>query len=52
MKDLRLPTAANTRWTAIAKDDMPVFGGHYNEYVIKMCVNRGIMGGDAVGEVV
>ena len=51
IKDLRLPTAANTRWTAIAKDDMPVFGGHYNEYVIKMCVNRGIMGSDAVGEV-
>lgn len=52
MKDLRLPTAANTRWTAIARDEMPVPGVKYNQYTLVYCVNRGIMGGDAVGEVV
>lgn len=51
MKDLRLPTAANTRWNRIVQDETPLVGGHYNEYIIKMCVNRGIMGSDAVGEV-
>lgn len=52
VKDLRLPTAANTRWDAIQQDERPVLDGHYNEYIIQYCVNRGIMGGDAVGEVV
>ena len=51
MKDFRLPTAANTRWIAIAQDDKPIPGASYNEYIINMCVDRGIMGGDAVGEV-
>lgn len=51
IKDLRLPTAANTRWNRIVIDEAPIFGGHYNQYTIKMCVNRGIMGSDAVGEV-
>lgn len=51
IKDLRLPTAANTRWNRIAQDETPLVDGHYNEYIIKMCVNRGIMGSDAVGEV-
>jgi len=51
IKDLRLPTAANTNWTAIAQDDRPIPGGYYNEYVIKLCVNRGILGSDAVGEI-
>jgi hypothetical protein len=51
IKDLRVPTAANTRWNRIALDETPIFGGHYNEYLINMCVNRGIMGSDAVGEV-
>lgn len=51
IKDLRLPTAANTRWNRIVQDETPLIDGHYNEYIIKMCVNRGIMGSDAVGEV-
>lgn len=50
-KDLRLPTAANTRWNRIVQDETPLVDGRYNEYIIKMCVNRGIMGSDAVGEV-
>lgn len=50
IKNLRLPTAANTRWTRIAQDETPIVNGMYNEYIIKMCVNRGIMGSSAVGE--
>ena len=33
-KDLRLPTAANTRWSRIAQDETPIVGGKYNEYII------------------
>ena len=52
IKDYRLPTAANTRWTKIVQDETPVVGAKYNQYTIVYCVNRGIMGGDAVGELV
>jgi hypothetical protein len=52
IKDYRLPTAANTRWTRIIQDETPVVGAKYNQYTIVQCVKRGIMGGDAVGEVV
>lgn len=51
LKNLRLPTAARTSWTAINADEVPVIGAKYNEYIIRYCTNRGIMGGDAVGEV-
>ena len=51
LKNLRLPTAARTSWTAINADEAPIIGAKYNEYIIRYCVNRGIMGGDAVGEV-
>lgn len=52
IKDYRLPTASNTRWNKIVQDETPVVGAKYNQYTIVQCVNRGIMGGDAVGEVV
>ncbi len=52
IKDLRLPTAANTRWTRIVQDETPIPGAKYNQYTLYYCVNRGIMGSDAVGEVV
>jgi len=51
IKDYRLPTASNTRWNKIIQDETPVVGAKYNQYTIVQCVNRGIMGGDAVGEV-
>jgi hypothetical protein len=51
LKNLRLPTAAKTSWTAITADEAPIIGAKYDEFVIRYCVNRGIMGGDAVGEV-
>ena len=52
IKDLRLPTAANTRFFGIARDEMPLLGGKYDEYIIDMCTNRGVLGTDAVGDVV
>lgn len=51
IKDLRLPTAEQTSWTAINQDERPVMGTIYDQYIIYICVNRGVMGGDAVGEI-
>ena len=50
IKDLRLPTAANTRWTHIVQDEIPVLGGEYDQYTIMYCVHRGVLGSDAVGD--
>ena len=50
IKDLRLPTAANTRWTHIVQDETPVLGGMYDQYTIIYCVHRGVLGSDAVGD--
>ena len=50
IKDYRLPTAANTRWNKIIQDETPVVGAKYNQYTIEYCVNRGLMGGAAVGQ--
>lgn len=51
LKNLRLPTAARLSYGAVNADEAPVLGAKYDQYVIHYCVNRGIMGGDAVGEV-
>lgn len=51
LKDLRLPTAANTRFTS-PNNEMPIPNAKYDQYTIYYCKNRGIMGGDAVGELV
>lgn len=51
LKDLRLPTADNLRWGGIVVDERPALNGHYDQFIIYMCVDRGIMGGDAVGEI-
>lgn len=52
IKDLRLPTAENTTWTNPYKDELPALGTIYTQYIIYKCVDRGIMGGDAVGQTV
>lgn len=51
LKDLRLPTPENTGWTSLnnGKGEMPLFGQVYDQYLIYMCKNRGIMGGFVVG---
>lgn len=51
LKDLRLPTMEARRFAGINEEELPVPGAKYNEYIINYCVNRGIMGGDAVGEI-
>jgi hypothetical protein len=50
MKDYRLPTAANTRWNRINLDETPIVGAQYNQYVLYLTKDRGIMGGDALGQ--
>ena len=51
LHNLRLPTGNRLGLGAINQDESPILGAKYNQYIIKYCVNRGIMGGDAVGEV-
>ena len=50
IKDLRLPTAANTQWAHINQDEIPVIDGMYHQYTIVYCVHRGVLGSDAVGD--
>lgn len=50
MRNLRLPTAEQTRWNALYQDDRPMVGATYTQYTLEYCKNRGILGGDAVGE--
>jgi hypothetical protein len=49
LKDLRLPTAANTNWLAINQEERPIPGELYNQYTLQYVKNRGIMGQSAVG---
>lgn len=50
LKNLRLPTAARLSYGAVNADEAPILGAKYDEFIIHYCVNRGVMGGDAVGE--
>lgn len=51
LHNLRLPTGNRLGLGAINQDESPILGAKYNQYIVRYCVNRGIMGGDAVGEV-
>lgn len=51
LHNLRLPTGNRLVYGAINQDESPILGAKYNQYIVRYCVNRGIMGGDAVGEV-
>ena len=51
LHNLRLPTGNRLKLGAINQDESPILGAKYNQYIVSYCVNRGIMGGDAVGEV-
>ena len=48
----RLPTGANLRYEHIIMDEVPVLGAEYTQYILRMCVDRGVMGGAAVGHTV
>lgn len=52
LKDLRLPTMEARRWEAVNKEELPIPGTLYNQYTIDYCIDRGILGTDAVGDVV
>lgn len=48
--NLRLPTLANTYFWAVTKSEMPVVGGEYTQFIIRMCVERDGIAGEIVGE--
>ncbi len=52
LHNLRLPTYERTRWLALNQDEAPIIGAKYNQYTIHYCVNRGILGDNAVGDLV
>ena len=52
LHNLRLPTTMRTRVYAMNSDETPIPGAKYNEYIIHYCVNRGILGTNAVGDMV
>ena len=52
LHNLRLPTHARTRFMAINQDETPIVGAKYNQYTIYYCVDRGILGNNAVGDLV
>jgi hypothetical protein len=47
--NLRLPTAANTYFWSVTKPEMPVVGGQYNQYIVRMCKERDGIAGQVVG---
>ena len=48
--NLRLPTLANTYFWAANKSEMPVVGGEYTQFIIRMCVDRDGIAGGVVGQ--
>lgn len=52
LHNLRLPTYARRRYLATNEDETPVIGAKYNQYTIYYCANRGILGDNAVGDLV
>ena len=52
LHNLRLPTHYRTRFAAPNQDETPIIGAKYNQYTIHYCVNRGILGTNAVGDLV
>lgn len=52
LHNLRIPTSARTRAFGVNQDETPIIGAKYNQYTIYYCVNRGILGDNAVGDLV
>lgn len=48
--NLRLPTLANTYFWAVTKSEMPVVGGNYTQFIIRVCTERDGIGGEVVGQ--
>lgn len=50
MHNLRLPTLANTYYWAVTKSELPVVGGNYTQFIIRLCTERDGIGGEVVGQ--
>lgn len=50
IKDLRIPTLDVRRFAAPLQDEVPIINGKYSQYTIYYKVDRGLMGGAAVGQ--
>jgi len=50
MHNLRIPTAANTAFWAPTKNEMPIVGGQYTQFIVRMCVERDGIAGQVVGQ--
>lgn len=48
--NLRLPTAANTHFWSPNKTEMPIVGGEYTQFIIRLCVDRDGIAGGVVGQ--
>ena len=48
--NLRLPTLANTYFWAVTRSEMPVVGGNYTQFIIRLCAERDGIGGEVVGQ--
>lgn len=48
--NLRLPTLANTYFWAVTKSEMPVVGGEYTQFIIRLCAERDGIAGQVVGQ--
>lgn len=52
LHNLRLPTSMRTRAFGINQDETPIVGAKYNQYTLHYCVDRGVLGMNAVGDTV
>lgn len=48
--NLRLPTMANTYFWSATKNEMPIVGGEYTQFIIRLCVERDGIAGEVVGQ--
>lgn len=48
--NLRLPTMANTYFWAVNKSEMPIPGGQYVQFIIRLCKERDGIAGEVVGQ--
>lgn len=47
--NLRLPTLANTSFWSANKSELPVVGGNYTQFIVRMCAKRLGVSGSVVG---
>lgn len=52
IRNVMTPTTENRAIWGVHEEDLPVVGGHYNQYFITICNRVGVQGGAHVGDVV